>query len=47
MGENARLVIVTHPILESKFYAAVELVGGLEFMRSRPRAIRVIDEEYR
>ncbi|MGZ6694241.1 MAG: homoserine dehydrogenase [Solirubrobacteraceae bacterium] len=47
MGENARLVIVTHPILESKFYAAVELIGGLDFMRSRPRAIRVIDEEFR
>jgi homoserine dehydrogenase len=46
MGENARLVIVTHPILESKFYAAVELIAGLDFMRSRPRAIRVIDEEF-
>ncbi|MDP9347022.1 MAG: homoserine dehydrogenase, partial [Actinomycetota bacterium] len=46
MGENARLVIVTHPILESKFYAAVELIAGLDFMRSRPRAIRVIEEEF-
>ena len=46
MGENARLVIVTHPILESQFYAAVELIAGLDFMRSRPRAIRVIDEEF-
>jgi len=46
MGENARLVIVTHPILESKFYAAVELIAGLDFMRSRPRAIRVIDEDF-
>jgi homoserine dehydrogenase len=46
LGENARLVMVTHPILESKFYAALELIGGLDFMRSRPRAIRVIDEEF-
>jgi homoserine dehydrogenase len=46
LGERARLVMVTHPILESKFYAAVDLIGGLDFMRSRPRAIRVIDEEF-
>jgi homoserine dehydrogenase len=46
MGESARLVMVTHPILESKFYAAVELISALDFMRSRPRAIRVIDEEF-
>ena len=46
LGENARLVMVTHPILESKFYAALELIGALDFMRSRPRAIRVIEAEY-
>ena len=46
LGENARLVMVIHPLLESKFYAALELIGGLDFMRSRPRAIRVIDEEF-
>src|ERR687887_2483330 len=46
LGENARLVMVTHPILESRFYAALELIGALDFMRSRPRAIRVIDEEF-
>jgi homoserine dehydrogenase len=46
LGENARLVMVTHPILESKFYAAVELIGALDFVRSRPRPIRVIDEEF-
>jgi homoserine dehydrogenase len=46
LGENARLVMVTHPILESRFYAAVELIGALDFVRSRPRAIRVIDEEF-
>src|SRR3954464_451607 len=46
LGENARLVMVTHPILESRFYAAVDLIAGLDFIRSRPRAIRVIDEEF-
>jgi homoserine dehydrogenase len=46
LGENARLVMVTHPLLESRFYAAVDLIGALDFMRSRPRAIRVIDEEF-
>jgi homoserine dehydrogenase len=46
LGENARLVMVTHPILESRFYAAVELIAGLDFLRARPRAIRVIDEQF-
>jgi len=46
LGDNARLVMVTHPILESKFYAAVDLIAGLDFIRARPRAIRVIDEEF-
>jgi homoserine dehydrogenase len=46
LGSNARLVMVVHPVLESKLFAAVELIAGLEFVRSRPRAIRVIDEEF-
>src|SRR5919201_3070831 len=46
LGENARLVMVVHPLLESKFYAAVDLIAGLDFLRSKPRAIRVIDEEF-
>src|SRR3712207_2745584 len=46
LGENARLVMVVHPIAESRFYAAVQLIGQLDFMRSSPRAIRVIEEEY-
>jgi homoserine dehydrogenase len=46
LGENARLVMVTHPILESRFYAAVELIAGLDFLRAKPRAIRVIDEQF-
>jgi homoserine dehydrogenase len=46
LGEKARLVMVVHPILESRFFAAVELIAGLDFLRSRPRAIRVIEEEF-
>ena len=46
LGQNARLVMVVHPILESRLRAAVELIGRLEFLRSPPRAIRVIEEEF-
>jgi homoserine dehydrogenase len=46
LGENARLVMVTHPVMESKFRAAVELVGGLDFLRARPRVLRVIEDEF-
>jgi homoserine dehydrogenase len=46
LGENARLVLILHPLLESRFYAAVRLIGQLDFIRSAPRAIRVIDEEF-
>ena len=46
LGDNARLVMVIHPLLESRFYAAVRLIGQLDFMRSPPRAIRVIDEAF-
>jgi homoserine dehydrogenase len=46
LGDNARLVMVMHPLLESRFYAAVRLIAQLEFMRSAPRAIRVIDEDF-
>jgi homoserine dehydrogenase len=46
LGENARLVMVVHPILASRLRAAVELIGRLEFLRSPPRAIRVIEEQF-
>jgi homoserine dehydrogenase len=46
LGDNARLVMVVHPVLESRLFAAVELISRLEFLRSRPRAIRVIEEEF-
>jgi homoserine dehydrogenase len=46
LGDNARLVMVMHPLQESNFYAAVQLIAQLDFMRAAPRAIRVIDEEF-
>jgi homoserine dehydrogenase len=45
-GEGARLVMVTHPVLESSLRAAVERLEGFEFLRSSPRTIRVIEEEF-
>ena len=38
--------MIMHPVLESKFFAAVELISALDFMRAAPRAIRVIEEEF-
>jgi len=46
LGDNARLVMVVHPVLESRFFAACGLIGGLDVVRGRPRAIRVIEEEF-
>jgi homoserine dehydrogenase len=46
LGENARLVMVTHPVLESRLRAAVDRLRRLEFVRSVPRTIRVIEEEF-
>jgi homoserine dehydrogenase len=46
LGEEARLVMIMHPVLESKFFAAMELISGLDFIRAAPRAIRVIEEEF-
>jgi homoserine dehydrogenase len=46
MGEHARLVMVTHPVLESSMRRAVERLAGFDFVRSPPRTIRVIEEEF-
>jgi homoserine dehydrogenase len=42
----ARLVLVVHPVLESRFYGAVQLIASKDFVTAPPRAIRVIDEEF-
>ncbi len=46
MGEQARLVMVLHRVPEHRFVAAVDEIAGLDFLRSRPRFIRVIEEEF-
>jgi len=46
MGEHARLVMVTHPVLESALRAAVDELAAFDFVRSSPRTIRVIEEEF-
>jgi homoserine dehydrogenase len=46
LGTHARLTMVLHPLLESRFYGAVQLVSRMSFVRSQPRAIRVIEEEF-
>jgi homoserine dehydrogenase len=46
LQENARLVMVIRPLLESKVREALQRIGELDFVRSAPRAIRVIEEEF-
>jgi homoserine dehydrogenase len=46
IGENARLVMVMHPVAEGRFTRAVEEISKLDLMRAPPRAIRVIEEEF-
>jgi homoserine dehydrogenase len=46
IGDDARLVMVMHPVLESKFRAAVDMIERLDFVRSKPRAIHVIEEVF-
>src|SRR3954463_10503942 len=46
VGEDARLVMVVHECLESRFAAALEAIDGLDVLRAPPRFIRVIEEEF-
>ena len=47
LGEQARLVMVVHPVLESRFFAATEALARLvDVLRAPPRAIRVLEEEF-
>jgi homoserine dehydrogenase len=45
-GEDTRLVMVIHECLESRFSAALEAIEELDVLRSPPRSIRVIQEEF-
>ena len=46
LGEQARLVMVVHGVLESRFQAAMEEIASLAVLRAPPRAIRVLEEEF-
>jgi homoserine dehydrogenase len=46
MGDNARLVMIVHPVAEGRFTAAVKQISKLALLRSAPRSIRVIEEEF-
>jgi homoserine dehydrogenase len=47
LGDQARLVMVVHPVLESRFDTAMAEIAGLrQLLRAPPRAIRVIEEEF-
>jgi homoserine dehydrogenase len=45
-GADARLVMVVHECLESRFAAALEALGALDELRSAPRSIHVIEKEF-
>jgi homoserine dehydrogenase len=44
-GDDARLVMILHECLESRFAAAVEALGELGDLRGPPRSIHVIEED--
>ena len=45
VDDDASLVMVLHECLESRFAAAIEHIAALDYMRSAPRSIRVIEEQ--
>jgi homoserine dehydrogenase len=46
LHDQARLVMVVHPVLESRFEAAMREIAELDVLRAPPRAIRVLEEEF-
>ncbi len=46
LRDQARLVMVVHPVLESRFFAAMDLISRLDALRAPPRAIRVLEQEF-
>ena len=46
IGDDARLVMVVHQCQESRFKTAIDEIGRLDSLRSSPRFIRVIEEEF-
>jgi homoserine dehydrogenase len=45
-GDDATLIMVMHQVSEKRFAAALKKIGRLRFLRSPPRSIRVIEEEF-
>jgi homoserine dehydrogenase len=45
-GEGVRLVMVVYPLPETRLREALTRLAELDFVRSSPRAIRVIEEEF-
>ena len=41
-GDEAELMLITHPTMERGFFAAIEQVAGLSCAKSRPMTIRVL-----
>jgi homoserine dehydrogenase len=46
LGERAQLMMVTHPLAHSRLAVALEQIASLQHVRSPPRAIAVINEEF-
>jgi homoserine dehydrogenase len=46
LGEHAQLVMVIHPLPESRLRAALGAIAELDVVQAPPRAIRVIEEEF-
>jgi homoserine dehydrogenase len=46
LGGEAQLIMVMHPVSEKRFGTALETIAKLDFLRSPPRSIRVIEEEF-
>jgi homoserine dehydrogenase len=46
LGDDAQLIMVMHPVSERRFGAALKKIARLKFLRSPPRSIRVIEEEF-
>jgi homoserine dehydrogenase len=46
LGDHSRLVMVVHPVLESRFAGARAEIAELDVLRAPPRAIRVLEEEF-
>jgi homoserine dehydrogenase len=45
-GDDATLIMVMHPVSERRFGAALKRIAKLKLLRSPPRSIRVIEEEF-